>query len=222
MTSAIQNGARIEPGPSSENLNSAGTVTTRISSAAITVGSTPPSALCASYERLSEKPFLRLAMPSRIPPVKPIRPTSALRSPPPSRSTMRSGQPRNASAPMTTNAPSTKRIAGEEPARALNSLLATLMMNAPSTRPMISGRTYCTFAALCRPTAPEISRRKHAMQKPMFVGLPSAVKMSAARPTAAPAIMTPRCTFFIFSNSPFLIVDKINTFCRKPVYRFIF
>ena len=40
--------------------------------------------------------------------------------------------------------------AGGEPARALNSLLATLMMNAPSTRPMISGRTYCTFAALCK------------------------------------------------------------------------
>ena len=48
MTSAIQNGACIEPGPSSENLNSAGTVTTRISSAAITVGSTPPSAACTS------------------------------------------------------------------------------------------------------------------------------------------------------------------------------
>ena len=71
---------------------------------------------------LERKALLRLAMPSRIPPVKPIRPTSALRSPPPRRSTMRSGQPRNASAPMTTNAPSTKRIAGEEPARAFEFL----------------------------------------------------------------------------------------------------
>ena len=40
--SAIQNGACMEPGPASDALNSAGTVRTRIKSAAITVGSTLP------------------------------------------------------------------------------------------------------------------------------------------------------------------------------------
>ena len=40
------------------------------------------------------------------------------------------------------------RTAGAEPARARNSLVATDMMKAPSTRPMISGRRYCTLAAL--------------------------------------------------------------------------
>ncbi len=37
-------------------------------------------------------------MPSRMPPTKPTRPTTALRSPPAMRSTMRSGQPKNISA----------------------------------------------------------------------------------------------------------------------------
>ena len=41
--SAIQNGACMKPGPASDALNSAGTVSTRIKSAAITVGSTLPS-----------------------------------------------------------------------------------------------------------------------------------------------------------------------------------
>ena len=51
---------------------------------------------------------------------------------------------------------------------------------------MISGRTYCTFAALCSPTAPAISRSKQAIQKPMLPGFPSAVSASAASPTATP------------------------------------
>ena len=42
----------------------------------------------------------------------------------------------------------------------------------PSTKPMISGRTYWTLAAECRPRAPEISRRKQAMQNPMLEGFP--------------------------------------------------
>ncbi len=37
---------------------------------------------------------------------------------------------------------------------------------------MISGRMYCTTAARCSPTPPAMSRRKQAMQKPMFSGLP--------------------------------------------------
>ena len=96
-----------------------------------------------------------------------------------------------------TKAPSTKRVAGEEPALARNSLVATDMTKAPSTRPMISGRTYCTLAAPCIPTAPVMSRRKQAMQNPMLAGLPRWVSTTAARPTTAPAMTTIQLTFFM-------------------------
>ena len=117
---------------------------------------------------------------------------------------MRSGQPRKTSAPIITNAPSTKRVAGEEPARGRNSRPMSDIANAPSTRPMISGRTYCTFAALCSPTAPAISRSKQAIQKPMLPGFPSAVSASAASPTATPAARTSRFSFFMWF-SPFTL-----------------
>ena len=136
-------------------------------------------------------------MPMKMPRVKPTRPTTAFRSPPPIRRTILRGQPRKASAPIMTKAPSTKRVAGEEPALARTSLVATDMMNAPNTRPMISGRTYCTLAAPCIPTAPVMSRRKQAMQKPMLAGLPRWVSTTAARPTTAPAMTTIQLTFFM-------------------------
>ena len=109
---------------------------------------------------------------------------------------MRSGQPRKASAPIMTNAPRTKRSAGAEPDFARNSFVQTDMTNAPSTRPMISGRTYCTFPALWRPSEPAISRRKHAMQKPMLAGFPKCVSRTADRPTIAPVTMTHQLIFF--------------------------
>ena len=52
--------------------------------------------------------------------------------------------------------------------------------------PMISGRMYCTLAALCSPKAPAMSRSKQAMQKPMFFGFPAAVRIRAATPTTTP------------------------------------
>ena len=140
--------------------------------------------------------------PMNMPITKPTRATSALRSPPPRRMTIRSGQPRNARAPIITNAPSTKRVAGELPPFARNSPLTSAIMKEPSTRPIISGRTYCTFAAPCRLHAPAMSLRKQAMQKPMLAGLPSAVSSTAARPTSAPAMTTIQFTFFIFVISP--------------------
>lgn len=104
---------------------------------------------------------------------KPTSPTMALRSPPAIRRTMRSGQPRKTSAVIMTNAPSTKRVIGEEPPRGRNSFFTAETMSAPSTRPMISGRMYWTTAAWCIPTAPAVSRMKQAMQKPMFLGFPN-------------------------------------------------
>ena len=96
--------------------------------------------------------------------------------------------------------PSKKRRAGAEPALALNSPPAKAMMVAPSTRPMISGRMYWTFAALWSPNAPEMSRRKQAIQKPMLPGLPSMVSTRAARPTTAPVQITSQLIFFIRSS----------------------
>ena len=118
--------------------------------------------------------------------MKPIRAATAVRSPPPRRMTIRRGQPRNARAPIITKAPIRKRQAGEDPALARNSFAARAAAMAPSTMPMISGRTYWTAAALCSPAAPAMSRRKQAMQKPMFLGFPAAVRTRAAMPTAAP------------------------------------
>ncbi|MBR5217592.1 MAG: chloride channel protein, partial [Oscillospiraceae bacterium] len=46
--------------------------------------------------------------------------------------------------------------------------------------PTISGRMYCTLAALCSPSAPAMSRSKQAMQKPILAGLPSFCSSSAA------------------------------------------
>ena len=140
-----------------------------------------------------------------MPTVNPSSAVKAFRSPPARRSTMRRGQPKNTRAPIITSAPSTKRTAGDEPALALNSFAATLITKAPSTRPMISGRTYCTGAALCSPHAPAISRRKQAMQKPMLAGFPKNVSSTAASPTAAPANTTNQFTFFMNSNSSFLL-----------------
>ena len=96
-----------------------------------------------------------------------------------------------------TMAPSRKRRAGADPARALNSPPARAITAAPTTSPMISGRMYWTFAALWSPRAPEMSRRKQAMQKPMLPGLPSMVSSRAASPTTAPVQTTSQLIFFI-------------------------
>ena len=137
----------------------------------------------------------------KMPSAKPIRATRAFRSPPPRRRTIRRGQPRNTSAPIITSAPSRKRVAGEEPPFALNSPFTRAMTMAPSTRPMISGRMYWTFAAPCRPRPPAMSRSKQAMQKPMFAGLPKALSAKAAMPTATPASTTNQFTFFIVPSN---------------------
>ena len=122
-----------------------------------------------------------------MPQTKPARPSSALRSPPARRRIMRNGQPRNIRQPTITNMPSTKRVTGALPPRAENSFLQSAIRKLPSTRPMISGRMYCTAAAECRPSPPAVSRRKHAMQKPMFFGLPNSTSSEAITPITRPA-----------------------------------
>ena len=97
-------------------------------------------------------------------------------------------------------------------------------MKAPSTRPMISGRTYCTLAALCRPTAPAISRSKQAMQKPMLAGFPSLVSTRAATPTRTPAMMTSQFSFhyktplsLIFCS--YIMYDRMQFLSTNGSYR---
>ena len=137
-----------------------------------------------------------------MPAIKPKRPTTAFRSPPPIRIAIRRGQPRKTSAPTITPKPSTKRSMGEEPPRGAKSFFSRAMANAPSTRPMISGRMYCTTAALCRPTPPAISRIKQAIQKPMFAGLPKKVSATARIPTTAPPPMSHFFSLMV-KNLPF-------------------
>ena len=145
-----------------------------------------PSRRVVSLVRPSEKPRCRHTDPAATPITNPISPMSAFRSPAARRRTIRRGQPRNTSAPIETQAPIRKRITGDEPERGLNSPFITEMMNAPSTRPRISGLRYCTVAVLCSPRLPAISRRKQAMQNPMLPGLPRSTRTNAAAATSAP------------------------------------
>ncbi len=115
----------------------------------------------------------------------------AFRSPPARRSKARQGQPRKARAPIMAKLPRMKRSNGEDPLRALNSRKSRAAANAPSTKPMISGRRYCTTAARCRPSAPAMSRSKQATQMPILGGLPSFCSKGARMPMAAPAVMIP-------------------------------
>ena len=74
------------------------------------------------------------------------------------------------------------------------------MKNAPSTIPIISGRTYWTTSALCKPTAPAISLMKQAMQNPMFAGLPIFTNNTDAIPTIRPVKIIPLLSFNFHSS----------------------
>ena len=147
-----------------------------------------------------------------MPRANPSRATSAFKSPPPKRSIIRRGQPRNTRAPIMTSAPSRNRVAGEEPPLARNSPFTKAMIMAPRTRPMISGRMYWTTAAEWSPSVPAISRSKQAMQKPMFAGFPKALRARAAMPTATPDRTTIQLTFFMITSQ-----DRIFSVRSPPL-----
>ena len=63
------------------------------------------------------------------------------------RITIRSGHPRKIREPIIITIPRIKRIIGEDPAVERYSFVATEIINAPITRPMISGLAYCTTSA---------------------------------------------------------------------------
>ena len=154
---------------------------------AITItGRARPSAFFTASARPNEKPFFRNRTPTPIPAAKPIRATQALRSPPAIRRTMRNGQPKKIRQPIIITKPRTKRVKGEEPAVALNSLFAKAITQAPTMIPMISGRRYCTVSLVCSFIAPAVSRTKQAMQIAMLPGLPLDASMMATAAATTP------------------------------------
>ena len=104
--------------------------------------------------------------------------------------------------------PSTKRIMGDDPAVERYSFVATEIMNAPSTRPMISGLAYCTTSAWCMPRAPAVSRIKQAIQNAMLAGLPNQARQAAIRPQTTPA----KASFVFWDETPFSVPADTDIF----------
>ena len=169
---------------------------------------------------MREYPLSRKNTPAAIPRTKPAKPESAFRSPPARRSIMRKGQPRNTRQPSMTKNPRTKRVMGALPPLGRNSPLARAKSRLPRTSPMISGRMYWTLAAEWSPSAPAVSRRKQAMQKPIFTGLPRSTRRAARTPMRAPAARIVIFSFFISDKIPPDIRScaAIPDCCAYPYY----
>ena len=150
-----------------------------------------PEIFDVACERPRLKPFQRKKMPMITPVASPAIPASAFQSPPASRRYARQGQPRKMSAPIIAKTPRKKRTIGDEPLRGEYSPKASADRNAPMTNPPISGRRYWTTAARCSPSAPAMSRVKHATHIPMLPGLPNFTRSAASAPMTAPAIIGP-------------------------------
>lgn len=167
----ISIGACMLPGPLSLLLSSVvASASTRMP--AISTGSTYPFILFAAWARPRLNPFFNAMTPVPTPRINPISATQAFRSPADIRMIILSGHPRNTSEPMARIIPSTNRTMGDEPAIERYSFVAAEIMNAPSTRPMISGLAYCTVSVECIPRAPAVSLIKHAIQNAILAGLP--------------------------------------------------
>ena len=110
-------------------------------------GSTAPLAFVVACALPRLNPCFRANTPVATPRINPISATHAFKSPADIRSTIRSGHPRNTSAPIIMITPSTKRIIGEDPPVERNSFVAIEIINAPRTRPIISGLAYITASA---------------------------------------------------------------------------
>ena len=151
--------------------------------------------MCA---RSRENPLLSATIPTTMPQIKPTKPITAFKSPPPIRSIILSGQPKNINAPIITKKPKTKRTTGFEPLLAINSFFENAMTEAPKTIPIISGLRYCTTPALWSFKAPAVSLMKQAMHKPMLPGFPNFTSRTASKPTIIPVEAINTFSFFIF------------------------
>ncbi len=194
--SDTKSGALSAPGPSPAAVDivhsgavpySAMSANTRSTTAK--TGRIQPSGLATALARPRLNPRFRNTMPTSTPATMPRMPQIAVRSPPPRRSQARTVQPRKISAPHMKMKPSTNRTSGWLPPRARNSRVKSAAPIAPRMMPMISGRMYAT--APCPVTSPTkkpvMSRRKHAMHRPMFPGLPWLTSQAATAPMNRPA-----------------------------------
>ena len=143
--------------------------------------------------------------PVRIPATKPTSPRIALRSPPARRTIILNGHPRNIKHPIITKKPSAKRVIGELPPLGAYSFLISAIIKLPRTIPIISGLMYWTTAALWSPNAPLVSRKKHAIQNPMFEGFPNSTNNDAITPITKPDTIILIFSFFI-SKTPLLYI----------------
>ncbi|CUO86401.1 Uncharacterised protein [Dorea longicatena] len=119
----------------------------RIKIATTIAGRTAPLTLLVTCALPRLNPFFNANTPVATPRMKPTKATHAFRSPADIRITIRRGHPRNTSAPIIMITPRIKRIIGDDPAVERYSFVAIEMINAPSTRPIISGLAYCTTSA---------------------------------------------------------------------------
>ena len=141
------------------------------------------------YVLPKEYPRFKNTVPTAIPPVNPNRPMIAFQSPPAKRKIIRNGHPKKIRQPIIVKNPKVNRVAGAEPPLAALSPRNQDNKKAPNTNPIISGRMYCTGAALCRPKPPTESRMKQAIQKPIFCGFPASTNKLAIAPIINPAII---------------------------------
>lgn len=173
------------------------------------IGKTQPEKGITFVARPRVYPDLRKRTPNQIPAAKPASPKIALPSPPANRSKALQGHPKKTNAPTMAKNPKKKRMMGEEPPLGLNSLKSSAAINAPRTKPMISGRIYWTSAARWSPSAPAISLSMQATQIPMLPGLPHFCKSGAKTPTKTPAETIPqrdakKFLMVVMDDPPFL------------------
>src|SRR5699024_3877522 len=138
--------------------------------------------------------------PINAPATKPTIPNIAFRSPPPSLKIILKGQPKNIKEPIITTIPNINLVKGDDPPLDSNSLFFNDSKNAPNTRPIISGLMYCTTSALCNPIPPAVSRKKQAIQKPMFPRFPKCTSRTDIIPTNPPPIIIPLFPFINLSS----------------------
>ena len=145
----------------------------------------------------------------------------AFPSPPARRRIIRNGHPRNIRHPIITKAPSVNLVTGAEPSLGRNSFVISDTMHAPSTSPMISGRMYCTAAAEWSPNAPVVSRKKQAIQNPMFAGFPKNTSIAEITPISTPATTIVVFSFFICCYLPFPLMLIFFVYSIHSLYKII-
>ena len=173
-TKLIAKAACLPPGAEALSVKwiNTGAVSKNTNKTTAIIGKILPSNLGNLYVLFKLYPLFKKNTPAIIPAINPTKPKIAFKSPPAKRNIILKGQPKNIKQPIITKNANIKRVNGELPPLALNSFLATAIIKLPKIKPIISGRIYWTVAVECKPKPPAVSRKKQAIQKPIFIGLP--------------------------------------------------